>query len=70
VRTFAEASVLLFLAVPVPVVLLGYLIHPGIYRAGEAVIVGLCGRRARVGRLPPPTLRRLEEPGLAGHATS
>jgi hypothetical protein len=41
VRTFAEASVLLFLAVPVPVVLLGYLVHPGIYRAEEAVIVGL-----------------------------
>jgi hypothetical protein len=42
VRTFAEASVLLFLAVPVPVVLLGYLVHPGIYRSEEAVIVGLC----------------------------
>ena len=40
-RTVAEASILLFLALPVPALLLGYLFKPGHLRPEEAVIVGL-----------------------------
>jgi hypothetical protein len=41
-RTIAEASILLFLAVPLPAILLGYLFQPGTLRTTEAVIVGMC----------------------------
>jgi hypothetical protein len=41
VKTIAEASILLFLAVPVPALLFGYLLQPGTLRPEEAVIVGL-----------------------------
>jgi hypothetical protein len=41
-RTIAEGSLLLFLAVPLPAVLVGYLFQPGTYRPWEAVIVGAC----------------------------
>ena len=41
-RTIAEASILLFLAVPMPAILLGYLFKPGTYRLEEALVVGIC----------------------------
>ena len=40
-QTLAEASILLFLALPVPALLLGYLFKPATLRPEEAVIVGL-----------------------------
>jgi hypothetical protein len=40
-RTVAEATILLFLAVPIPAILFGFLFRSGVYRPGEAVIVGL-----------------------------
>jgi hypothetical protein len=42
VRTIAEASILLFLALPVPALLFGHLFNPGALRLEEALIVGLC----------------------------
>jgi hypothetical protein len=42
IRTIAEGSILLFLAVPLPAILFGYLLRAGIYRSSEALIVGLC----------------------------
>ena len=41
-KTIAEASILLFLAVPLPAILLGYLFRPGTYRPIEAMIVLTC----------------------------